>query len=191
MKIQSQLIEDLLDVSRMIHSNLKLNLLPINLATVINAAIDVVSPAADVKKISIESKLDSTIGKISGDFNRLQQIVVNLLSNAIKFTPKNGRVEVTLSMAMADENTDSSMINYAQITVSDTGKGISQEFLPYVFERFRQADKTTTRRKDGLGLGLAIVRHLVEAHGGNVTADSQGEGKGATFTVRLPLEKRE
>ena len=202
--LQTQLIEDLLDISRLIRGKLRLQLRPVNLVPIIEAAIDTVRPAADAKTIQLEFVLDSSIGKVrseergvrseidpspltphpspllvSGDSDRLQQIVWNLLSNAVKFTPEGGCVEVQL------EHVDS----YAQIRVSDTGKGISAEFLPYVFDRFRQADSTTTRSHGGLGLGLAIVRQLVELHGGTVGVESLGEGQGATFTVKLPLLK--
>ena len=198
---QCQLIEDLLDISRMIRGNLQLNIAPVNLHYVVETAINTVRPTAEHKQIHLESKLDCTFCQVSGDLNRLQQIVGNLLNNAIKFTPSGGQVEVELSVVMGngslvigDQNSQLPITNYqlpitnyAQITVTDTGKGISPEFLPYVFERFRRADSTTTRSKDGLGLGLAIVRHLVELHGGNVFAESAGEGQGATFTVRIPL----
>ncbi|HAX80177.1 MAG TPA: hypothetical protein DCY88_31155 [Cyanobacteria bacterium UBA11372] len=198
---QCQLIEDLLDISRMIRGNLQLNIAPVNLHYVVETAINAVRPTAEYKQIHLESRLDCTFCQVSGDLNRLQQIVGNLLNNAIKFTPSGGRVEVELSvvignrsLVIGDQNSQLPITNYqlpitnyAQITVTDTGKGISPDFLPYVFERFRRADNTTTRSKDGLGLGLAIVRHLVELHGGNVLAESPGEGKGATFTVRIPL----
>jgi PAS domain S-box-containing protein len=176
-KLLTQLIEDVLDVSRIITGKLRLNVSPIELVPVIQAAIDTVQPAADAKEIRIESILDFSAGKVLGDTNRLQQVIWNLLSNAVKFTPKGGRVEVQLSIDSL----------YVQIRVSDTGKGISTEFLPYVFERFRQADASITRAYGGLGLGLAIVRHLVELHGGTVCAQSPGEGQGATFVVNLPL----
>ena len=186
-KAQSQLIEDLLDVSRMIRGNLRLNLIPVNLKGIIEATINVISPTALAKQIQIESKLDINKSQVSGDFNRLQQIISNLLSNAIKFTPPGGRVEVSLSSESFP--TQQHIESAAVIKISDTGKGISPDFLPYVFDRFRQADNTTTRGKDGLGLGLAIVSHLVELHGGTVCADSPGVGQGATFTVTLPLIK--
>lgn len=175
-KAQSQLIEDLLDISRMIHGNMSLNLAPVNLATVIEMAINVVSPSAQVKQIQIQPQLDADVDLILGDVNRLQQILVNLLTNAIKFTHNCGKIGIQLSM----------LNNFAQIQVTDTGKGISAEFLPYIFERFSQVENTTTRAKDGLGLGLAIVRHLVELHNGTVSATSKGIGLGATFTILLP-----
>jgi CheY-like chemotaxis protein/two-component sensor histidine kinase len=174
---QAQLVEDILDVSRMITGKLRLNIAAVDVASVINAAIDCVQLAADSKDIQLEVTLDPSARRVNGDESRLQQVVWNLLSNAIKFTPQGGRVSVRL------ERTGSS----AQIRVSDTGEGIQPNILPYIFDRFRQGDGTSTRRHGGLGLGLAIVRHLVELHGGTVHADSAGEGSGATFTVRLPL----
>lgn len=176
-KSQAQLIEDILDVSRIVTGKLRLDVRPVELAAVIEASIDAVRPAADAKGIRIETILDPRAGPISGDPNRLQQIVWNLASNAVKFTGKSGRVRVQLQRVSS----------YVEIVVSDTGQGVSPEFLPYVFDRFRQADATSTRRHGGLGLGLAIVRHLVEMHGGMVLAASPGEGLGATFTVKLPL----
>lgn len=177
-KAQTQLIEDLLDISRITSGKLRLNVHLIELAPVIKAALEVVRVSAEAKQIQIESRLEPATERISGDLDRLQQVIWNLLSNAIKFTPVGGRVAVTL------EYFDS----IAQIQVSDTGIGISAEFLPYVFERFRQADGSRTRSNSGLGLGLTIVRHLVELHGGTIHAESPGEGQGATFTVRLPLQ---
>ena len=176
-KSQAQLIEDILDVSRIIRGKLHLNLRPIRLAPVIEAAIDSVRPSAEAKSIQLEAVLDPMVDLVAGDPDRLQQIVWNLLTNAIKFTPEGGKIEVR-SLRVG---------SHAQIQVSDTGIGISPEFLPYVFDRFRQADSTTTRSHSGLGLGLAIVRHLVELHGGSVYADSAGEGQGSTFTVQLRL----
>jgi signal transduction histidine kinase/ActR/RegA family two-component response regulator len=176
-KLQTQLIEDLLDVSRILQGKMVLDTSPVNLATTIEAALETVRLAAQAKDIQIQTVLDANLGNVSGDANRLQQVVWNLVSNAVKFTPQRGWVEVRLERVGCD----------AQIQVRDNGKGISPEFLPHVFEYFRQADGTTTRTFGGLGLGLAIVRHLVELHGGSVLADSPGEGLGATFTVRLPL----
>src|SRR5205807_1532650 len=147
------------------------------LATVIEAAIDAMRPAASARNIRVETRLDPRIDLIQGDPDRLQQVMWNLLSNAIKFTPEGGRVDVVL------ERVDS----HFELTVRDTGKGIRSEFLPHLFERFRQADASATRALGGLGLGLAIARHLVELHGGTVEAESAGEGKGATFRVRIPL----
>ncbi|MEH2232594.1 MAG: response regulator [Nostoc sp.] len=243
---QMQLIEDILDVSRIIRGQLRLNVSAVNLISVMEAALEAVRPLAEPKDIQLSTVLDTSIGSVYGDPARLQQIVWNLLTNAIKFTPKGGRVEVKLSkhfgFSISDfgvsatstslsttqsnnfgfeshsENLDSSNTEesnnlksvlensdgrepslnfsaksqnsksqYAQIQVIDTGIGISSEFLPKVFERFRQADSTTTRSHNGLGLGLAIVRHLVELHKGTIFAQSLGSGQGATFTVRLPL----
>jgi PAS domain S-box-containing protein len=176
-KAQAQLIADLLDVSRITSGKLRLDVRSVDLVSLIEAAIDSVQPAADAKGIRLQAVLDPRAGPVSGDPDRLQQVVWNLLSNAIKFTSKEGRVQVRLERVNS----------HIEITVSDTGKGINAEFLPYVFDRFRQADSTISRAYGGLGLGLAIVRHLVELHGGTVHAYSAGEGCGATFTVRLPL----
>ncbi|WP_375472918.1 PAS domain S-box protein [uncultured Nostoc sp.] len=176
-KLQTQLIEDLLDVSRILQGKLNLNICPVSLVMVVEAALETVKLAAQAKSIQIKTVFDANLGQVMGDSNRLQQVVWNLLSNAVKFTPTGGRVEIRLMEAG----------NQAQIQVSDTGKGISLDFLPYVFDYFRQADGTTTRTFGGLGLGLAIVRKVVEMHGGNVQAESLGEGLGASFTVELPL----
>ncbi|HEY9795910.1 MAG TPA: PAS domain S-box protein [Leptolyngbyaceae cyanobacterium] len=176
-KLQAELIEDLLDVSRILRGKLSLNVTPVALTSTIQAAMETVRLAAEAKSIQIYTRLESEVGVVSGDASRLQQVVWNLLSNAIKFTPQGGRVDIRLERIGSQ----------AQITVRDTGKGIPTHFLPYVFDYFRQADATTTRKFGGLGLGLAIVRHLVELHGGAVQADSPGEGQGATFTVTLPL----
>ncbi|BAY24244.1 multi-sensor hybrid histidine kinase [Calothrix sp. NIES-2100] len=177
-KLLAQLIEDVLDVSGIIQGQLSLNLQQVELIPILEAAIDTVQPAATAKEIHIESRFDPAVGVVVGDVNRLQQIFWNLLSNAVKFTPKGGRVEVQL------ERID----NHIQLRVSDTGGGIAADFLPHVFERFRQADSSSTRSHGGLGLGLAIVRHLVELHGGTVTAQSQGIGQGATFIVNFPMK---
>ncbi|WP_442937061.1 PAS domain S-box protein [Nostoc sp.] len=226
-KAQTQLIEDLLDISRMIRGKLRLNICTCNLVSIIESAIETVSLAAQSKEIDLRFSLtpsketpnsdlgleinrenlefpeaqsqtnqhleDSKLGEnsqflVSGDFDRLQQIIWNLLSNAIKFTPVGGRVEVQLSIVTGQER-EQTTDKYAQIEVSDTGIGISPNFLPYVFDRFRQADSSSTRTYGGLGLGLAIVRHLVELHGGTVHANSPGKEQGATFTVKLPLLK--
>lgn len=173
---QSQLIDDLLDISRIITGKLRLEISNVELIDVINAAIDSVRPAAEAKGIRLQKILDSETGKISGDASRLQQVVWNLVSNAVKFTPRDGRVQVQLVR----------INSHVEIIVSDSGKGIEPEFLPYVFDRFRQADQTTTRQHGGLGLGLSIVRQLVEMHGGTVHAESEGEEKGATFIIKLP-----
>jgi signal transduction histidine kinase/ActR/RegA family two-component response regulator len=176
-KTQAQLIEDLLDVSRIIAGKLKLDFSDTNPIVVVRAALDTVRPAAAAKKITLELQADNEIGSISADVERLQQVVWNLLTNAIKFTPEGGRVQVILRREE----------DFAAIVVRDYGKGIKPDFLPFVFERFRQAENN--RVHGGLGLGLAIVRHLVEMHGGEVKAESEGIGKGTTFTVRLPLVK--
>ncbi|MBE9167299.1 response regulator [Pleurocapsales cyanobacterium LEGE 06147] len=243
-RLQTQLIEDLLDVSRILRGKLSLDVCPVNLVSLIQGALNTMRPAAQAKSIEIGFEIirgkeemedtgrrergdgrnvnksffastDSAVRQasphpsfqVSGDPNRLQQVFWNLLSNAIKFTPQGGQVEIRLSLvaghsSLVEEGqitTDKSQRNnnqglmtkdkFAQIQVKDTGKGISPEFLPHVFEYFRQADASTTRTQGGLGLGLAIVRHLVELHGGTVTVESPGEGQGATFTVRLPIMK--
>ncbi|MEH2261227.1 hybrid sensor histidine kinase/response regulator [Nostoc sp.] len=184
-KLQAQLIEDLLDVSRILQGKLSLNTVPVGLTFTIKAALETVRLAAEAKSIQIQTIFEPNVGQVLGDSGRLQQVVWNLLANAIKFTSQGGRVEVRLE-SIKDE-VDTHAAEYTQITVSDTGRGISSDFLPYVFDYFRQADGTTTRKFGGLGLGLAIVRHLVELHGGTVQAASPGEGQGAVFTVKLPL----
>jgi PAS domain S-box-containing protein len=176
-RAQTQLIEDLLDVSRIITGKLRLEVRPMDLVAVVEAGIDAVRPAAEAKGIRIEARLDPMASAMVGDPDRLQQVVWNLVSNAVKFTPKDGRVEVELTR----------VDTHARIRVRDSGKGIQPTFLPHVFDRLRQADSTSTRAHGGLGIGLAIVRHLVELHGGTVGAESEGEGKGATFTVELPI----
>ncbi|MGL4619851.1 MAG: response regulator, partial [Chroococcidiopsis sp.] len=228
-KLQTQLIEDLLDVSRILQGKMALNIASIDLTTTIEAAIETVRLAARAKNIQIQTQFAPKVGLVAGDANRLQQIVWNLLSNAVKFTPSGGRIEVSLvevasgvgsweepvacggsprcanwrsgigdngdkgekkattNYQLPTTNYQLPITNYAQIQISDTGKGINPDFLPYVFEYFRQEDGTTTRKFGGLGLGLAIVRHITELHGGTVKAESLGEGKGATFTVSLPL----
>jgi len=187
-KLQKQLIEDLLDVSCTIQGKLNLTVAPTNLVPIIEAAIETLQTAADAKAIQVKFLVDDSVALVSGDTNRLQQVVWNLLSNAIKFTPQRGRVEIRLSKG---ERRDSSSSPVAYIQVSDSGIGIKAEFLPYVFDRFRQENSSITRCYGGLGLGLAIVRDLLELHGGTVQADSPGEGQGTTFTVRLPLIKGE
>jgi signal transduction histidine kinase len=176
-RAQAQLISDLLDVSRIITGKLRLEQKPVDLSAVLEAVLDTVRPAAEAKGIPIAVHVDRPVGPILGDPDRLQQVIWNLLSNAIKFTPREGRVEVALSRQPGS----------VEIRVSDTGSGIRPEFLPYVFDRFRQAESTTTRSHGGLGLGLSIVRHLVELHGGTVAVLSAGEGRGASFTVTLPI----
>ncbi|MCC5614285.1 response regulator [Nostoc sp. CHAB 5836] len=175
--LQVQLIEDLLDISRILQGKLTLNITKINLESTILSALQTMHLAAETKLIEVNTAFEPNVGQVMGDSTRLQQVVWNLLSNAIKFTPKGGKVEVRLEEADG----------YAQIIVSDTGKGISAEFLPFVFDYFRQADSTSTRNFGGLGLGLAIVRNIIEMHGGIVKAESESEGKGAIFTVSLPL----
>jgi PAS domain S-box-containing protein len=174
---QNRLIEDLLDVSRIIAGKLRLDISTIDPRDFVEAAIDTVRPAAEAKGIKIVTFIDEELNNISGDASRLQQVVWNLLSNAIKFTPKNGQVEVAV------ESIDSMI----EIKVKDNGAGISADFLPHVFDRFRQADASTIRKFGGLGLGLAIVRHITEMHGGTVEVFSEGEGEGSVFTVKLPI----
>jgi signal transduction histidine kinase/ActR/RegA family two-component response regulator len=176
-RAQNQLVGDLLDVSRIITGKLRIETRVVDLIPIIEAAMDIVRPAADAKRIRLISSLDQAAGPALGDADRLQQVVWNLLSNAVKFTPAGGGIGVRLEREGAS----------VKITVSDTGVGIEPEFLPFVFDRFRQFEGGTTRAAGGLGLGLAIVRHLVELHGGTVSAASRGRGQGATFTVTLPL----
>ena len=176
-KSQARLIEDILDVSRIVMGKLRLDVHPVELAPVIEAAIDAVRPAADAKEIRLQSILDPRASPVSGDPSRLQQIVWNLVSNAVKFTPRSGRIQVRLERVNS----------HIEIIVSDTGQGINADLLPYIFDRFQQGDSSSTRTHGGLGLGLAIVRHLVELHGGTVQASSPGVGQGTTFTVKLPL----
>ncbi|MES2638749.1 MAG: ATP-binding protein [Myxococcota bacterium] len=175
-RAQAQLIDDLLDVSRILSGKLKLEIEPIDLGPIVEQAVESVRPAADARGIVLQVAMDSG-GTVMGDAGRLQQIVWNLLTNAIKFSPRGRRVQVLV------ERRHSAI----ELTVADTGNGIGAAFLPFVFERFRQADSGTMRRHGGLGLGLSIVKHLVEAHGGTITAASDGEGKGATFVARLPI----
>ncbi|HYH45608.1 MAG TPA: HAMP domain-containing sensor histidine kinase, partial [Thermoanaerobaculia bacterium] len=179
-RAQSQIIDDLLDVSRIVTGKLRLKVRAVELAPLIEAAVDAVHPAAQAKGLRVDVRL-GRMGPLKADPDRLQQVVWNLLANAVKFTPAGGRVEI-----LADEAD-----GQARIRVTDTGIGIPDAFLRYVFDRFRQADSSTTRQHGGLGLGLSIVRHLVELHGGTVTAESAGEGRGATFTVLLPLARAE
>jgi signal transduction histidine kinase/CheY-like chemotaxis protein len=174
---QVQLIDDLLDVSRVIAGKLRLDVRSVDLKRVVEDAIDSVRPAADARSIRLQSVLDPRAGPITGDPARLQQVVWNLLMNAVKFTDRGGRVQVHLQRVNS----------HVEIVVSDTGHGIAPELLPFIFDRFRQADSSSTRAHGGLGLGLALVKHLVELHGGSVVAHSAGEGKGATFIVNLPL----
>jgi len=176
-RAQAQLVDDLLDVSRIITGKLRMDVRPSDPSSFIDAAVEAVRPAADAKGVRIQKVVDTGLVSIPGDPVRLQQVVWNLLSNAIKFTPRGGHVQIR------SERVNS----HLEIVVSDTGQGISADFLPHVFDRFRQADQKTSRHHGGMGLGLAIVRHLVEMHGGTVSANSDGDGKGATFTVSLPI----
>jgi CheY-like chemotaxis protein len=176
-RAQKQLIEDLLDVNRIVSGKLRLDVQPTQPMKVIESALDVVRPAAEAKGILLHARLDPEAGPLQADPDRLQQVVWNLVSNAVKFTPQGGSVTVSLTRGPS----------YVELHVRDTGDGITADFLPHVFERFRQADASSTRRHGGLGLGLSIVRHLVELHGGTVEAHSAGRGQGATFIVRLPL----
>jgi len=176
-RVQAQLIDDLLDVSRIVSGKLNLEVRPLDICSVTRAAINVVRPAADAKGITLDYYAEPGLGAISADSARLHQIIWNLLSNAVKFTPRGGKIAIRIEQEAA----------HAKVTVHDTGQGIDPEFLPRVFDRFRQADSSTTRSFGGLGLGLAIVRHLIELHGGTVSAESEGVGKGATFFARFPL----
>ncbi|MTJ07405.1 ATP-binding protein [Anabaena sp. UHCC 0204] len=178
-KLQVQLIEDLLDTSRILQGKLTLKITNINLVSTVLSALETMRLALETKSIQVKTIFASNVGIILGDSTRLQQVVWNILSNAVKFTPKGGKIEVQLRQADG----------YVQIIVTDTGKGIHPEFLPYAFDYFQQADSSSVRQFGGLGLGLAIVRNIVEIHGGFVTAESPGEGKGATFTVSLPLRQ--
>ena len=175
----TQIVEDVLDVSRIVSGKLRLNMQIVDLAAVIESAIDIVRPALDAKGIRLKTAIASDAAQISGDPDRLQQVLWNLLSNAAKFTPRGGEVCVGLESAES----------FVELTIRDTGAGIPLDFLPYVFDRFRQADAGVTRATGGLGLGLAICRHLVELHGGRIFADSQGPGTGATFRVELPIRE--
>jgi hypothetical protein len=174
---QARLIDDLLDVSRIITGNLRLDLHPLNLTPIVEAAVDALRPTADVKDILMRTEFISGECLVKGDPNRLRQVIWNLLSNAIKFTPRGGTVSISLYCAESN----------ARLMISDTGEGIPEAFLPYVFDRFRQAEGSISRKQGGLGLGLAVVRHLVELHGGTIEAESEGIGYGSTFTVDLPL----
>jgi PAS domain S-box-containing protein len=173
----TQIVEDVLDVSRIVSGKIRLDVQPVELPSVIDNAVSTIQPAADAKSVRLQTLIDPRSPAVSGDPDRLQQVVWNLVSNAVKFTPKGGRVQIRLERVNS----------HVEIVVSDTGIGIRRDFLPYVFERFRQGDAGPTRKTGGLGLGLSIVRHIVEMHGGTVHAVSAGEGEGSTFTVRLPL----
>jgi PAS domain S-box-containing protein len=174
---QAQLIEDLLDISRIVSGKMHFDIRPLELSPVVNAAVESLRPAADAKNISLRLIVDPSAGMVAGDYERLQQVVWNLLSNAVKFTPRGGHIEIQL---LRDESS-------VQIIVTDNGKGIKPEFLPHAFDRFTQADSSTTRMFGGLGMGLAIVKSIIEMHGGTVEAFSKGEGTGATFKVSLPI----
>ncbi len=176
-RVQAQIIDDLLEMSRIISGKLRLDVQPVDLVAIIDSSIRTVRPAADAKAIRVQPILDPRAGPIVGDPARLEQILWNLLSNAIKFTPKEGRVQVVLARVNS----------HIELIVSDTGIGIRPEFLPFLFDRFRQADASTTRQHRGIGLGLSIVKSLVEMHGGTVSASSDGAGLGSTFVVKLPL----
>ena len=174
---QEQIISDLLDVSRIISGRMRLDIRPLRLVEVLETAIETIRPAADAKEIRIQSLLDPAASPMAGDPDRLRQVFWNLLSNAVKFTPKAGRIQIH------SQRIDS----HVEITVSDTGIGIEPSLIPFVFDRFRQGDSGTNRQSSGLGLGLAIVRSLVELHGGTVWVESKGTGQGTSFTVRLPI----
>jgi signal transduction histidine kinase/CheY-like chemotaxis protein len=173
----TQIVEDILDVSRIVSGKIRLDVQPVEIPLIVDNAVATIQPAADAKSIRLQLMLDPRVGPVAGDPNRLQQVLWNLLSNAVKFTPKGGSIQVRAERVNS----------HVEIVVSDTGTGIRPEFLPHVFDRFRQADSGTTRKTGGLGLGLAIVRHIVELHGGTVEATSGGEGQGSTFRVCLPV----
>jgi signal transduction histidine kinase len=180
-RIQAKLIDDLLDVSRIVSGRMHIDFRPVGLATPVRAALDTIAPTAEAKGVRLESAIDGTALPVAGDPDRLQQIAWNLLSNAVKFTPAGGSVHLRLG----------AVSGRAVLVVRDTGRGIAPDFLPFIFERFRQADAAATRAQSGLGLGLAIVRHLVELHGGTVEVESAGEGQGAAFRIELPLMAEE
>jgi signal transduction histidine kinase len=175
--LQRHVVEDLLDLSRILTGKLRVSAEPVDLSEILTAAVDTVRPAAVAKTIELNLDVSRPVSDVMGDKDRLQQVMWNLLSNAVKFTPNNGRVDVRLDQQNAP----------AEIVVDDSGEGILADFLPHVFDRFRQADTGSTRKHGGLGLGLAVVRYLVEAHGGTVRAESAGAGRGATFVVCLPI----
>ena len=173
----TQIVEDVLDISRIVSGKIRLNVQPVDFPDIVRSAVDAIAPAADAKGVRVETVLDPQATPISGDPERLQQVLWNLLSNAVKFTNRGGRIQVRL------ERVDS----HVEVVVSDTGIGIAPEFLPHVFERFRQADAGMARERGGLGLGLSIARQLAEMHGGTIEASSAGAGKGATFRLKMPL----
>ena len=176
-RTQSHLVDELLDVSRLVSGQMRLTLSAVSLNAVIDDALESVRPAAEARKLDLVKRVDGPIRTLRADARRLQQVIWNLPSNAVRFTPAGGRIEISLR----------EVDDQSEIRVTDTGVGIHPDFVPHVFERFRQADSSITRAHGGLGLGLAIVRHLVELHGGTVDAESAGEGRGAAFTVRLPI----
>jgi CheY-like chemotaxis protein/two-component sensor histidine kinase len=175
-RAQAKLIEDLLDMNAIVSGKVRLDVQPVELSSIVEAALDSTRPSTDAKEITVRKTLDTNV-LVFGDRNRLQQVVWNLLSNAVKFTPKGGKIDVIVERVNS----------HVEVTVHDSGMGIDTDFLPHLFERFRQADSSTTRKYGGLGLGLSIVKQLVELHGGTVKAESAGQGKGATFTVSLPV----
>jgi CheY-like chemotaxis protein/anti-sigma regulatory factor (Ser/Thr protein kinase) len=177
-RFQAQLVDDLLDTSRIMTGNLKIDAHPVDIERVLQTAIDVIRPSAKAKRITVEIFIKDRGGTVLGDANRLQQAIWNLLSNAVKFTNEGGRIDVRLG------RTDGTI----ELSVTDTGIGIEPDFAPWIFERFRQADSTSTRRYGGLGLGLSIVRNVIEMHGGRVSVSSPGKGRGSTFTVLLPAD---
>jgi CheY-like chemotaxis protein len=175
--VQLQLIDDLLDVSRIISGKMRLDIRSVDIHRVLESALDAVRPAAEAKGLRLQTLIDPNAGPLNGDPDRLQQVVWNLLMNAVKFTPRDGRIQLSLQRVNS----------HLEIVVSDTGAGIRPDLLPVIFDRFKQGESGSTRTQGGLGIGLALVRHLVELHGGSVTAESEGEGKGAVFRVKLPL----
>jgi signal transduction histidine kinase len=175
-EVQAKLIDDLLDMTRLMSGNIQLDLSPVDLAAIVQTTVEALQPAADAKGVQLLARVDSGVRSIAADARRLQQVLWNVLHNSVKFTPEGGRVEVRLQ----------EIVGGAEISVSDTGRGISPAFLPHVFDRFRQQDSSPTRDTSGLGLGLSIAKHLVELHGGTIEAQSAGIGAGATFIVRLP-----
>ena len=174
---QLRLVEDLLDMARIISGKLRLDIRSIDLRAIVQAALDVIEPGAAAKQVSVQVRFEDRTIPVNADADRLQQAIWNVLSNALKFTDGGGTIKVALT----------SEVSTATVVVSDTGQGIAPDFLPYVFDRFRQADGSTSRRHGGLGLGLALTRQIVELHGGSIGADSNGAGKGAEFSIRLPV----
>ena len=177
-RAQVQIIDDLLDMSRIVSGKIRLDVRTVQLSSVLESVLATIKPLAEAKDIRLQKILDPRAGPVLGDFERLQQVVSNLLSNAVKFTPKHGRIQVSLERVNS----------HLEISVADTGEGIEPDFLPYVFDRFRQAEGSASRRHGGLGLGMAIVKQIVELHGGTVRVKSPGKNQGSTFTVCLPLQ---